>query len=358
MTGLLSGLTGGGWPLLVGWIFPSGITASLFAFLVFPRLEHLPVARDLTTLSGANQGLLLAFSAVLLGVLLSALQTPLYRILEGYYLPERLRDRWIERQLQRKQNIQKELKAKRKARTALQAAGVPPAAGTNDGQQPFKEVNTDLLLEKLHRYPVDDRQVAPTQLANGIRAFETYGYDRYWLDSQALWMELLSAVSETTRTEQSHARAAVDFFLSLVYLFALLGCVVLGTALFGNQARVELLVIGLICWLLVPAWYRGAVVATANWRSSVQALVNVGRKPLAEALGLELPRDLAHEREMWRTVGWLVKYRYNEQLAPLLQPYRRVPSADSKTTGTAADGAAGALQQARPHSPEGSGSTG
>jgi hypothetical protein len=354
----LSGLTGGGWPLLVGWIFPSGITVSLFAFVVFPRLEHLPVAKDVAALSGANQGLLLAFSAVLLGVLLSALQTPLYRVLEGYYLPERLRDRWIERQLQRKRTIQEELKAKRKARAALQGAGSPPGAGTHDGQQPFKEVNTDLLLEKLHRYPVDDRQVAPTQLANGIRAFESYGYDRFWLDSQALWTELLSAVSETVRTEQSHARAAVDFFVSLVYLFALLGCVVLVTALFGDQARVELLVMGVICVLLVPAWYRGAVVTTANWRSSVQALVNVGRKPLAEALGLELPQDLAREREMWRTVGWLVKYRYNEQLVPLLQPYRRAPSRDGKATEAAADGAAGAPQQPRPHRPEGAGMSG
>ncbi len=51
---------------------PLRITASLFVFLVFPRLQQLSVARDVAALSGANQGLLLAFSAVLLGVLLSA----------------------------------------------------------------------------------------------------------------------------------------------------------------------------------------------------------------------------------------------------------------------------------------------
>ncbi len=115
MTGLLSGLTGGGWPLLVGWVFPSGIAVSLFAFLIFPRITHLPVAGDVAKLSAANQSLLLAFSAILLGLLLSALQTPLYRILEGYYLPERLRDRWIDTQRQRKQIIQENLKARRKA---------------------------------------------------------------------------------------------------------------------------------------------------------------------------------------------------------------------------------------------------
>lgn len=332
MSSLLSGLTGGGWPLLVGWVFPSGITASLFAFVVFPRLEHLPLARDVAALSGPNQSLLLAFSAILLGVLLSALQTPLYRVLEGYYVPERLRDHWIDTQRQRKHALQEKLQAKRKANAAVReaAAEAATATGQGGGARPPKEVNTDLLLERLHRYPVDDQQVAPTRLANGIRAFETYGYDRFWLDSQALWTELLAVVPETVRTEQAHARAGVDFFVSLAYLFTLLGCAALATGLTGQDARVELSVIGAVCLLLVPAWYQAAVTSTANWRASVQALVNVGRKPLAEALGLELPQDLALERDMWRKIGWLTKYRYNQQLAPLLRPYRRAPSTDQK----------------------------
>jgi len=359
MTGLLSGLTGGGWPLLVGWVFPSGIAVSLFAFLIFPRITHLPVAGDVAKLSAANQSLLLAFSAILLGLLLSALQTPLYRILEGYYLPERLRDRWIDTQRQRKQIIQENLKARRKARAALQGAGgAPPGARTDDSRRPPKEVNTDLLFERLLRYPVDDRQIAPIRFANGIRAFETYGYDRFWLDSQALWTELLSVVPETVRTEQDRARAGVDFFVSLVYLFALLGCVVLATGLLGDQARVELLVIGIVCLLLVPAWYQAAVTATTNWRSSVQALVNVGRKPLAEALGLELPQDLARERDMWRKVGWLTKYRYNDQLVSLLQPYRRAPSPDEKAAGATGDGAARAASPAEPADREDVGASG
>lgn len=62
MTNLLSGLTGGGWPFLVGWVFPSGITVSLFAFLVFPHIKQLPLAEDVGAISATNQGLLLAFS--------------------------------------------------------------------------------------------------------------------------------------------------------------------------------------------------------------------------------------------------------------------------------------------------------
>jgi hypothetical protein len=143
MTSLLSGLTGGGWPLLVGWVFPSGITVSLFAFLVFPHIKHLPLAAEVGALSATNQGLLLAFSAVLLGILLSALQTPLYRILEGYYLPERWRDRWIEKQRQRKLAIHQDLETKRKAKQKAavhlkEAGGAPPTAGTDRPQPSTK----------------------------------------------------------------------------------------------------------------------------------------------------------------------------------------------------------------------------
>src|SRR6266511_1383820 len=212
---------------LVGVVLPASPSAKdprrthiQFRSPIFPRITHLPVAGDVAKLSAANQSLLLAFSAILLGLLLSALQTPLYRILEGYYLPERLRDRWIDTQRQRKQIIQENLKARRKARAALQGAGgAPPGARTDDSRRPPKEVNTDLLFARLLRYPVDARPIAPTRFANGIRASETYGYDRFWLDSQALWTELLSVVPETVRTEQDRARAGVDFFVSLVYLF-------------------------------------------------------------------------------------------------------------------------------------------
>lgn len=236
--------------------------------------------------------------------------------------------------------------------------GVPATASPDSPPPSTKEVNTDLLLERLDRYPINDQQVAPTRLANGIRAFETYGYDKFQLDSQALWTELLGVVPEIVRTEQDRARAGVDFFVSLVYLFTLLGCIVLVTGLFGNQARGQLLVIGVICLLLVPAWYLAAVTATANWHSSVQALVNLGRRPLAEALGLELPQDLARERDMWEKVGWLVKYRYNDQLVSMLQPYWKAPTHDTKATGAVVAGAARSAASADPDDQEDVGASG
>jgi hypothetical protein len=301
MSDILSGLAGGVRALLVGWIFPSIITVALFAFLVLPSLNDLPVLKDIVGLSPATQTLVLGFLAVALAVILSALQTQLYRLLEGYAWPRALRQSLIEKRRDEKRQLERE---------ADRTSGLERA----------------LLLERYRRYPVDDDQVAPTRLANGIRAFETYAFNRFRLDSQLLWDELMSSAPESVQTNVDTARTPVDFFVSLVYLFAILGVVSIGAALRGED-WLRLVVVGAVALALVPVWYRLAVVATDQWSSSVKALVNLGRKPLAEALGLEIPKDLERERQMWRRVNQFVRAEFDPRIVELMNEFRSGPDA-------------------------------
>ncbi|GHG50304.1 hypothetical protein [Streptomyces griseocarneus] len=57
-------------------------------------------------------------------------------------------------------------------------------------------------------------------------------------------------------------------------------------------------------------------------------LVNTGRKPLAESLGLLLPGELACECEMWALVTKLSRLPYHERAAGL-DPFRAKPPASS-----------------------------
>lgn len=68
---------------------------------------------------------------------------------------------------------------------------------------------------------------------------------------------------------------------------------------------------------LTHVWYRMAVAGTDDWAAAVQALVNLGRKPLSEALGLAMPDSLAKEREMWRLIGRLAGRPYRDSAAVL-----------------------------------------
>ena len=340
MSALLSGLLSGGWPFLVGWVFPSALSFAVFTLLARSGAEEVAVLEDLAELSTAAEAVVLPAVALALGLLLSALQAPLYRILEGYYLPRSMKRKWAKRQLDKRQVDQDELDRLR----AEETERPDPAPGVS--------IRRGLLAERLRRYPKEAKEVAPTRLANAIRAFETYGWHRFRLDSQLLWPDLLSVAPEQARHEQERARAGVDFFVSLVYLCALFGLLML---MLGITQTSRLLVVAGGCHLvLVPLWYRLAVITTDNWYLSVQALVDLGRKPLAESLNLSLPQNIEDEREMWHTVCGLVQNEYNPRRSEFLKRFA-VGATRQESTATRAEredaGTAGATSSSElpPH---------
>ncbi|MCX5262453.1 hypothetical protein [Streptomyces sp. NBC_00199] len=170
---------------------------------------------------------------------------------------------------------------------------------------------------------MSDQQITPTRLGNAIRRFEEYGYDRYRLDTQVLWNELTSVAPEPAGKQVVAARTNVDFFVALLYGH---GAVALAAyaSLSSAQADRPVLVLSGACLLaLTPVWYHAAVAATDEWAAAVRALVNLGRKPLAEGLGLALPKHLEDERRMWQLVTRMSK-----------RPMHRRPTRRSSPTGS------------------------
>ncbi|MGO4757857.1 hypothetical protein AB4212_56225, partial [Streptomyces sp. 2MCAF27] len=157
-----------------------------------------------------------------------------------------------------------------------------------------------------------------------IRRLEEYGYDRFRLDTQVLWGELTGMAPEQVRRQEELARASVDFFIALLYGHAAVAAAALAALGSADADRTALLTTAAVLIALIPLWYRSAVTATDEWAAAVRALVNVGRKPLAESLGLALPTELAAERTMWRLVSRLSRLPYHERAAAL-DPYRADP---------------------------------
>lgn len=296
MSDILKGLTGGGWVFLYAWIFPSAIALGALWFIVFPAVPGLPIISDIAVLDAVQGGILAAFSAVAIGLILSAISTPLYRLLEGYSWPKACRKWGVERQRKRKQCLE------------AKEAGV----GWEEG----------LRIEKLRRFPVDDCEIAPTRLGNALRAFETYGKNRFGLDSQTMWAELCAVIPESLQLELDRSRAMVDFFVALVYLSAGFGITALLVACLTQGFEPRLLISGVLALLLTRVWYLLAVSSSSYWHLTVQALVNLGRKELASALGLRIPTTLCEERRMWGLVTQFVFYRYEPSVSAQLDPFR------------------------------------
>jgi hypothetical protein len=350
MSGVLTGALGGARALLIGWFVPSLINLLVVGIVIVPRLSGFQALAGSGTIDTARSTVFILVGTVVLGLALAALQTPLYRVLEGYLgWP-----RWLF-QLGRRH----ELATKHLLEDRLDGASLAlrEAAGTlsqEEGRhlQEYRDhvvtgrfVDSDadqgqvwlsLLDERLSRFPADDGQVIATRLGNAIRRFEEYGFNRFRLDSQVLWHELNAVVPEPARKQAEDARMNVDFFICLLYghlLVAVAAGVELGA---GHPAR-PWLVAGTIVGLLVLAcvWYRVAIVATDDWAGAVRAMVNLGRLPLTTSMGLALPQAIGAERTMWTLAVEFVQRPYTSS-AITLDAFRRPGGAVAAEPGAAA----------------------
>ncbi len=281
---------------LIAWTLPSAIAAGAFALLVLPHIDHLPVFRDIASLDSVAQAGVLAFTVVALAFLLDAFSTPLYRVLEGYLgWPQWLQNWRVTKQTARKESI----------KTAIKSA-----SGWQQG----------LLYERLSRFPDADDQIVPTRLGNALRAFETYAHNHFSLDSQSVWSELFASVPKSLQQEYESSRAGVDFFVAVFYLAALFGLIAFAVAL--TTGPLILLVGAAISFALLPIAYRLAYQNTSYWADTTRAVVNLGRKGLADNFGLVLPDSIQEERKMWQAVNAFIFYPYEKALAEALDEFR------------------------------------
>ena len=332
MNDIAKGILTGGWALVAGWILPTAINVLVFGFFVLPSLYAIPMAHRLGEASVQDKTLAVLAVAVVGGLVLNALQTPLYRVLEGYLLwPGPVfrgrRDHYVKT----KRILQKRLAAinyrtlenptpEDKDQLAKLEAD-PEVSRFVKRDQDLTTVQRALLTESA-RYPVDKNQVAPTRLGNAIRRFETYGLDRYKLDSQVLWYELTAAAPKQMSREIDTARAGVDFFVCLLYGHLLVAVIALASLGVHHSHTLVLLVAAAVLVCLTLLWYRLAWVNTDDWALAVRALVNLGRRPLAESLGLRLPKKLANERKMWLLYCQMVLEPYDEDYGEALDEFR------------------------------------
>ena len=304
----------------------------MFGFVVVPQLSGF---QTLANSAGTNAARSTGFALVgtlVVGLSLAALQTPLYRILEGYLgWPEWLFKAGRRHMLARKHLLQNRLEA---AGLALrEVAGTLPE-GEAEILNAFRShsvtgrfvasdarrgpVWLNLLEERLSRFPGSDEQVNATRLGNAIRRFEEYGYDRFCFDSQVLWQELYAVVPEPVRKQTEDARANVDFFVCLLYGHLMVAAAALVDFTVAPHAKPFpqlATIIGLPA--LAVIWYRVSVVATDDWAGSVRAMVNLGRQPLAAAIGLKLPKTIIEERGMWSLVVEFIRDPYTTDMAAL-----------------------------------------
>ncbi|MEQ7009372.1 hypothetical protein ABN028_24680 [Actinopolymorpha sp. B17G11] len=294
-----------------------------FVVVILPAQESLLGSQKIPPVDLQTTVWLIVASLVL-ALVLNGLSTILFRVLEGYYLPGFIRRRRTLRHFKKLELYKLEARRLRKRYNAL----LKSSDATSSQSQSVAlasdaygvGISYGLAWEKVARYPVTPLQLGPTKFANAMRSLETYGYQRYQLDSQALWSELLSVAPESLRHDEANTNAVVNFFVSLVYLSLTLAVLCAATVIREDEGIAIWATGGMALGVCIVS-YHLSIVSIQAWSSAVCALVNVGRVPLAAQLGLKIPPTLREEREMWLLVGQLVTYPYNEQRARRLDRY-------------------------------------
>lgn len=287
MGNLFSALPGGIAKFALAWLTPSVLSLGLFALFVFPQASELPVLSTIwsvTSGSFAASAVVFSFFAFLSAVLFAYTSLPIYRVLEGLTGPS-----WVRRRLLRKQ-----------VRTWFRLRELQRR------QDLGLRVSDWLMAERVLSYPRDREALRPTRFGNALAAMENWGYERYRLDSQALWYELMGVSTEATRRETEESRSPVDFFVSSVAHFSVLAATSLLLGALTMDASV-LWVVALSV-LLVTFSYHRAIQQIGDWAGSIKAMVALGRRPLASQLGLRIPRTLEREREMWDLHSVVIEY--------------------------------------------------
>lgn len=154
------------------------------------------------------------------------------------------------------------------------------------------------------------------------------------LDSQILWEELMASAPESLRKAVETSRTGVDFLVSSTYFSGLLSLLSLLFSLLislhllsSDPSQVSrLLLTAAAAGAIAPISYGLAVLLVDVWKASVRGLVNLGRIPLAQALGLTIPVDPDEERQMWEVVDAFVREKYEPESAPYLMRYRAAQS--------------------------------
>jgi hypothetical protein len=312
VTDLFNAATRGVSRFAMTWLLPSALTIGVFVLVAGNVASSSPPVARLRDLSAGG---VLAASAVLalisltLATVLAYGSLPIYRLLEGYALPVRLRRQWTKKQQQQWLRLRRQVE---------QAARL----GLDDGE----------LREQLKLYPEILADIRATKLGNALRALETFGPSRYGLNSQNLWYELRSVAPDVLRADTEEARGAVDLFVSaLTHLLFLATASMVIAAWYGSVAP---LIVGIVALGLMRPAYDRAVGNVLEWRYSVQALVNVGRVDVAARLGLVMPDTFDLERWMWETLTWRLEFGGLDLDGALNQLRRQYPLESSHYSRT------------------------
>jgi len=351
--------------VLMAWLPP--VMLATFALLVFvvPSVSEtaaVGVFRNAASKFDVNKFLFCGLLAFTLAVTGFMVRSPLYRLVEGYSWPQRIRrwrvahahepqSAWLQA-LRETQRAQFHAAASRALTEQMPDAdpGKAAVATSADLDEERREkweqrlAQADIARQRRGRtggalswhrpwrrpaltfnipdrqdvegrwenpYPPDDK-LLPTKVGNAFRVMESYGSTNFGLDSQILWHELVAEASPPLLDALNDAELHADTYLSLYWsslgFTALSGLALVDVVATESPNGVGLGIAVAAGLGLSVMSYRGLIGSAVEWGTVVRAVVNTCKEPLRRKYGLKVPDSVEDERALWEALTGFVYY--------------------------------------------------
>lgn len=299
---------------IIGFLLPALLAILTVLFLFNDTAPHgslFEAALKEATVSAT----LLAVSGWGVATILLLCNYWLYRILEGYVGPLN-REKWRKAKKEEVVRAQKELSSRYEPKTDSTVLGP-----TDEKAAYHRE-----LRAFLKQYPNKEHLVLPTRFGNVIRAFETYPYHVYGIDSIPGWLRLQAVIPKEFQALLNDARAQVDFFVNTLFLSVVVAIlaatrcvldVIANWRSFDNLSLtfpVAAIVAIAIAWIA----YHAAVGLAVAWGDIVKSAFDLYLPSLAKQLGYQLPDTEPKRKAFWEAATSM--FLYWTPLDPALWP--------------------------------------
>jgi hypothetical protein len=282
---------------IVGFFLPAFFALAILDGLV-PE-SHQPCGYE--RLNGSNELVVLAGVALLLGLLLSALNTTLLWVLDGWPLHE-ARDKRVRGTLFWRLGRRSFREHTRCSEVLLD-------------EQASDEAKTRAAYRLAERYSANEDEILPTRLGNARRSVETHPRGRYSLDGPIVLPRMRMLLTDGERQQIVDAEGDVAFMVNGIALVGLVAVpLVIVVASSGYALLPTILLVAAVAagssfasWVLYELALR---VSIDRWGPLVRASFDLHRLELYERLGMKRPANPSDDRAVGDAIGASLVYGY------------------------------------------------
>ena len=311
---------------LVSAMVPS-LALVIASILVFdPGLNILTTFEDMGDIPRLIVlGVLVSILTVIVGFTLTALNTFILKMFEGYVKPLPVRFLYNKSHrihLQKAHNLMKH-------RDILESRIRQLEEQT--GYDPGRETELDELREKYYRaaadydltYPEDLGDVLPTRFGNSLKAAENYSGERYGLDGVHFYPRLVQVIPTDYKLGIDNARNELSFLVNMSILSVLFSLLCVFAVFYsmgsvtgaGTNPAVYIEFSGRAAKYLSAAalgfiscgfFYNASIFSVGSFGLMIRSSFDLFRLDLLKKLGLERPKDSIEEFETWQRLNELI----------------------------------------------------